>query len=544
MNYELFTLFMKRKESIKNSKFCLEQIVIKIVLLIGAILSILQFISNRSLWRDEAMLALNIVNKSHSELLKPLEYLQVAPILFLQIVKIFSKIIPNSEFGLRLFPLISYLLSLFLFCKIVKIIHKNYYTIIFSLSLFVFNATLIYYSSEVKQYMTDVLILTSIYFLILKSYKSEKIKHYSLGIVGAISIFLSNVAPIILFTAGFYLLYKYYLNERKKILNLIGIYIIWLSSFLIYYFIFINNHPLREGMINFWSPYAFMPTNPLTIQFYNFLLTKAIMIIKMNSFSPMIPLFSSHIFQFTNVCLSLLILIGVINIIIKKRIDIIILTLTPLLLQLFLSSFKLYPFDIRLILYTCSCIIIICSYGFDYLINVLIVDTKIERFRLLAIFIPLIMFYFFYKGGEFTIENVEFKKNITFIEQNMHKKDRVYIAFCPVPTFKYYNKTSFIKMDTNNIIYEDGLSNIYYKQVYYSKMNNNVCKNEILKDSVYFSNRMNLLSGRVWFLFDYDSQFLKDYFDTKGKKAIQTYNAHGSVVYLYDFDNSKKIISP
>jgi hypothetical protein len=145
-----------------------EKAIIKLTIIAGVLLSTLQFFYNRSLWLDEAYLALNIINKSHFELLKPLDLRQVAPILFLIIEKIFSDLIPNSEFGLRLFPLISFWLSIFLFYKLIKAIQQNYYAIIFSLSLFVFNTTLIYYSSEVKQYMTDALVLISVYYLILR----------------------------------------------------------------------------------------------------------------------------------------------------------------------------------------------------------------------------------------------------------------------------------------------------------------------------------------------------------------------------------------
>jgi len=67
-----------------NSKFHLEQIIIKTIILLGIILSLVQFFYNRSLWRDEVGIALNIINRNHFELLMPLKYLQVAPILFLQ----------------------------------------------------------------------------------------------------------------------------------------------------------------------------------------------------------------------------------------------------------------------------------------------------------------------------------------------------------------------------------------------------------------------------------------------------------------------------
>ncbi|HXU28003.1 MAG TPA: hypothetical protein VN698_12305, partial [Bacteroidia bacterium] len=85
------------------------------VMLLGVALSLIQFLYNRSIWLDEAMLSLNIINRSYIQLLTPLDSLQVAPIGFLFIEKFFSLSIPNSEYGLRLFPLLCFWVSIYLF---------------------------------------------------------------------------------------------------------------------------------------------------------------------------------------------------------------------------------------------------------------------------------------------------------------------------------------------------------------------------------------------------------------------------------------------
>lgn len=490
----------------KNNNF--EQVIIKLIIGAGVLVSTIQFFYNRSLWLDEAYLSLNIINKSHFDLLKPLDLWQVAPILFLQIEKVFSNLIPNSEFGLRLFPLISFWLSIFLFYKIIKTINQNYYTIIFSLSLFVFNSTFIYYSSEAKQYMSDVLVLTSVYYLILRKYKNQEYKYYYLGFFGAISIFLSNVAPIILFTAGFYLLHEYYRNEKKYFLNLIGISIVWGSSFLLYYYLFIHNHPTRDLMIKVWSnENVFMLTNPLNLKFYKFLWGQWIGVVT--------DLLKFH--KIGGVSLSVLIVIGSVSLIRKRRIDFIILTMTPIILHLLLSSFKLYPFDSRFILYLCPIIILICSFGFFCFVDMLFANLKIERFRLLAISIPLLMFSFFYING-FPLKKSEIKKSIKFVEQQIDKKDLIYVNFFASIPFRYYREISLIKMDTKNIV----IGKLYDKN---------------------YSNEVSLLNGRVWFIFatniEYEREnmkFLTNYFALKGEKLIQEFHTNGSTVYLYDLN--------
>ncbi len=59
--------------------------VVVLIALFGVIIAFIQYVSNKSLWLDEAMLALNIINRDYSELLLPLDSIQVAPILFLLI---------------------------------------------------------------------------------------------------------------------------------------------------------------------------------------------------------------------------------------------------------------------------------------------------------------------------------------------------------------------------------------------------------------------------------------------------------------------------
>src|SRR5258708_7025864 len=78
-------------------------------------LLIYQYRFNRSVWLDEAMLSLNIIEKSPLALFKTLGYNQMAPILFLLIEKFFTWLFGDGELALRLFPLISAILTLPLF---------------------------------------------------------------------------------------------------------------------------------------------------------------------------------------------------------------------------------------------------------------------------------------------------------------------------------------------------------------------------------------------------------------------------------------------
>lgn len=71
--------------------------------------------ADRSLWLDEAYLALNIVHCSFLQLLQPLQDEQVVPICFLIVEKLAVLLLGNHESVLRLFPLVASLGALPLF---------------------------------------------------------------------------------------------------------------------------------------------------------------------------------------------------------------------------------------------------------------------------------------------------------------------------------------------------------------------------------------------------------------------------------------------
>ncbi len=85
---------------------------------VGAVLRIRQYLTGRSLWHDEVMLASNILGRSYGDLLKPLDHAQGAPLGFLLIEKAVVNLLGQDEFALRLFPFLSGMLALLIFSHI------------------------------------------------------------------------------------------------------------------------------------------------------------------------------------------------------------------------------------------------------------------------------------------------------------------------------------------------------------------------------------------------------------------------------------------
>ncbi len=137
------------------------------LVLAGFVLRLRQYLANRSLWLDEAMLANNILSRSFAGLTQQLSNDQGAPIGFLFLQKTITLLLGDSEYALRLLPFLAGCLSLCLMFLLVRKVASPFAGSL-ALALFAVSPALIYYSSEVKQYSSDVAIALALVLLFLK----------------------------------------------------------------------------------------------------------------------------------------------------------------------------------------------------------------------------------------------------------------------------------------------------------------------------------------------------------------------------------------
>ncbi|MDR1120974.1 MAG: hypothetical protein LBM08_08655 [Dysgonamonadaceae bacterium] len=433
----------------------MENVIVVLVLIAGAVLHLSQFLYNRSLWIDEAWVALNLIHKNSLELLRPLDYGQVAPVLFLQIEKLFSTLLPNVEYGFWIFPFICFFAALYFFYKIVKKNLPDSSEIVMALSLFVFNIPFIWYSSETKQYMVEVFVFLSMFYFTQKDYQKVSNKYYTLGIAGVLSVFLSNVAPIALSVCGIYLLYDYFSTKREKAIKpLLIVAASWLSAFLVYYFFFIYKHPLDGMMKNWWSKCdAFPPLNP--IEMVQFLYERfEVITFSLSSFNPKVGW-----------CVYFLFISGIIRLIWTKQIKLLIFTCVPILLHFILSIIELYPFVLysyksyhwatafylRLVLYILPCIMIICSISFGFFVRFIFDRLKIKKLQPFLLIVIPVIFILSGSSSKFKISRHEIKTSITYIQENIQKDENLYLTWQSAAAFKYYNDTGFVKISSSQI---------------------------------------------------------------------------------------------
>jgi len=208
-----------------------ENILTGLILLAGFLLRLRQYLTGRSLWLDEAMLALNIVNRRFGDLFKPLDYDQGAPIGFMLVEKIFSLIFGTNEFSLRLFPLMVGLGSLWMFYLLLK--HFTHDAGLWiGLALFAFNPRLIYYSSEVKQYIVDVAMTILLLLIAMPLFQQPSRKRFAtLTLIGLLALWFSHPSLFILAGIGLSLSRFYFQKRDYKNLGLtVGMGVLWLMN--------------------------------------------------------------------------------------------------------------------------------------------------------------------------------------------------------------------------------------------------------------------------------------------------------------------------
>jgi len=473
-----------------------------ITILIGLSLPIYQYFFNRSLWIDEAALALNIINRDFIELLQPLDYKQVAPIGFLYIEKLMTIFVGKNEFALRLFPLISHMASIILLYIVTMKLSKNRIISLLTLALFSVDFILIRYATEVKQYSSDVLIsLIILYSTISLSFDNRKsIIIYSL--VGAISIWFSNASIVILAVSALYIWYsKIYIEKNYKIMI---VFVIWGLSFIIYYYLFILDHPSSQFMKSYWKT-AFLPTNPLSHNFYHFLHIKIEAI-----FRYILRIEGNWIIPWG------IFILGIILLIKSKKIKIVYFAIMPIVIHLFLSSLKLYPFETRLLLYISPMLIIFYAKTLYYIYDYLLQKIKIPIYILL---IPsIIMMYNIYDKKNFGGKIEDIKYAISYIDKNSNINEDIYLYNMAQDSFQFYIDSKLFMLP-----------------------------NKIIRGSIHrghndmYDRELLALRGKPWLLFSHvyndEEHYMINLLISRGAKVLESHHYVGGNLYHIDTAN-------
>lgn len=126
-------------------------------LAVGVAARLARYLLRFPLWCDEGYLAVNLLDRGYLGLMEPLEYRQVAPLLFLWVELTAVKLLGFSEYSLRLFSLVCGLASLAVFRHLAGRLLQGT-ALVLAVGVFAVSYPCIRYSAEVKPYGSDALV--------------------------------------------------------------------------------------------------------------------------------------------------------------------------------------------------------------------------------------------------------------------------------------------------------------------------------------------------------------------------------------------------
>lgn len=414
MMYNLFMNEFFENYTSKKDRFRLNIHFINIsIILIGIFLRLKYYCENQSFWLDEAYLAISITSRSFKEILtfQPVFYDQpIAPMFFSIIIKTCTSIFGNNEMVLRVFPLFSGIISLFLFYKFLKCYGSSKYNMI-ALGLFALCDSLVYYSAELKPYSTDVMVALVLYlfmYYFLKNRTNIKIIR-SFGVVGALCMWLSHTSIFIL--GSFFIVQCMTCINSKQwdlLLKHLIMYLVWMLGFVLLYRNSLSQMVSSKYILDTWGS-AFMPFNSGFLPSCKWILMSLLNVFKY-------PL------NITYAPISLgIFLLGLIHSF-KNNKERTLLLITPLAIVLFAAMLHKYPFEGRMILFLIPSLILFVSEG--VLLSSKIIGKVNEYFGVL-----LIIFFLFQpvKTAVLSLYNPRLKdenrKAVNYIAKNIKKGD-------------------------------------------------------------------------------------------------------------------------
>lgn len=233
--------------------------VVGLLLAVGVLCRVWQYLSNRSLWLDEATLALSIIGRPFAGLVGPLEYDQVAPVGFLFAERLAVLLFGTSEYALRLFPLLSGILALFVFRAVAERILPPIGSLI-AMLLFVASDRLIYFASETKQYSSDVAVALLLW--LMATTAAERSADDSRGgwwwglaaVGGSVAIWFSHPAVFVLAGIGIsWIAARASRRQWRAAAICVVIAGVWLASFLVSYVLTLKRTAQNETLLAFWA---------------------------------------------------------------------------------------------------------------------------------------------------------------------------------------------------------------------------------------------------------------------------------------------------
>jgi hypothetical protein len=335
-----------------------------VVLSVGALLRLLVYWDGRSFWMDESSLWGNLAGKRIFDFSEPLSSDQLAPFGFLIGERALMSILGVSRYAARLIPLVCGLISLWLFARLARRILARRPALI-ALALFSFSDDLIYYSSELKPYSTDLALGLAISLAALDGVGKPVSLRQGLGFasLAAVAPWCSFASAFIVAAAGATLIVDRMVSGRLRDTTVWGaIGVGWLGSLFASYRASAAMLSPYTTMYIFWD-FAFLPVWPLPIGRARLEAVAGILleifVTPLNLVAPLWP--------WAGVMLPVLLLVMGLRSLARRSWPACTILVLPIALAVTASALKRYPLHGRLILELVPAFLILIALGTESL---------------------------------------------------------------------------------------------------------------------------------------------------------------------------------
>ncbi len=233
---------------------------------VGIVFRVAQYLADRPFWMDEHSLAANVVPGRYGGLFGPLHNNQLAPPGFLAVARLACRALGSSRMALRVVPLLSGIASLFLFLVLCRRSLQPV-PLLIAVALFAVTDDLIAYCAELKQYETDVAaaLICTLLGLAMASRPIPISRWLGFAAAGALVVWFSHPSAFVLAGVGTTLIVAAIGRRAWPDAAAFGVVCLaWLASFAVVHAVAMEQLHHGREMWAFWG-FAFPPWPPATL---------------------------------------------------------------------------------------------------------------------------------------------------------------------------------------------------------------------------------------------------------------------------------------
>lgn len=228
---------------------------------VGVVLRLRAYLFDRSLWLDELFLWSTLGDAELLRAFRPLGEGQVAAPGFVLLAQLSRRILSDSEFALRLLPLVCGIVSLPLFAWLSKRVVGSFGAIAGAWFL-ALSPHAIYYSADFKPYSLDLLLAIVCLLVttrLLREGRSPSLRFLALGLV---AIFLSLPAALVVGGCGAScFLEALRRRDGRECWRLLCFASAWIALFVVQHQAVLSHHHDNRDLVDYWVRLGAFPSS-------------------------------------------------------------------------------------------------------------------------------------------------------------------------------------------------------------------------------------------------------------------------------------------